>query len=81
MLLPYNPSRRTAASLKRKKKVFSRRRRQKFTQNCMENRDIERKKKEDLEEKEKANLKNFHRRSYILIFALADFPLYKSLES
>ena len=45
MLLPYNPSRRTAASLKRKKKVFSRRRRQKFTQNCMENRDIERKKK------------------------------------
>ena len=52
MLLPYNPSRRTAASLKRKKKVFSRRRRQKVTQNCMENRDIE-EKKEDLKEKKK----------------------------
>jgi len=80
MLLPYNPSRRTAASLKRKKKVFSRRRRQKVTQNCMENRDIEEKKRR-FRRKEKANLKNFHRRSYILIFALADFPLYKSLES
>ena len=80
MLLPYNPSRRTAASLKRKKKVFSRRRRQKVTQNCMENRDIEEKKRR-FRRNEKANLKNFHRRSYILIFALADFPLYKSLES
>jgi len=48
MLLPYNPSRRTAASLKRKKKVFSRRRRQKVTQNCMENRDIEEKKRKKI---------------------------------
>jgi len=80
MLLPYNPSRRTAASLKRKKNASSS---SKSYAKLHGKSEYRKKKKEDLEEKrkEKANLKNFHRRSYILIFALADFPLYKSLES
>ena len=72
MLLPYNPSRRTAASLKRKKKVFSRRRRQKFTQNCMENRDNERKRR-SFRRKRKSKFEEFSQKKLHFDFCARRF--------